>query len=463
MFEEPVVFVDIETTGASYKTGRIIEIAIIRYHQGRIADTYQTLINPGLPLSPHITALTGIRPNDLDDQPYFDEIAEEIYRKLQGAVFIAHHVRFDYSFIKRQLEACGYKFTPKLICSVRLSRALYPEARGHSLQKIIERHNLSVAGRHRALADATAVHDFMLLAYQEHGAEQFGAAIKRQLKSRSLPPNLSEEYLADVTDTPGVYIFENEQGTPIYIGKSITLRKRIMSHFTGSTKLDKEMKLSMHTHRLRTISTDTELEALLLESQLVKKHLPLYNHQLRRVQNQLVLHKSYTSSGYAKLSASVEDLSEANSLSDIYGVFKTKGKMKSSLELAQKTFDLCPKLLGLENGSGACFKYQLKRCKGACSGYESADSYNHRFETAMQRVKLEAWPFTRPIVVQLSDTKGLVLDNWAVAGYYHEEFDSEPYVEPTRRSFDLDTYRILRAYLAKSPNFMPLPDTLSMA
>ena len=221
MFNDPVVFVDIETNGGNGVHGRITEIAMIRVEDGEITETYQTLINPGVPVPPWITRLTGITNEMLQDAPYFDEVAADIYRLLEGAIFVAHNVRFDYSFVKRQLEALGYTFTPRLFCTVRLSRALYSGANGHSLEKIILRHNIKTDERHRAMADVRATYDFAVIALAEHGKEAFEEQVAVQLRSQSLPPNISKATVDALPRSAGVYVFEDADGTALYVGKSI--------------------------------------------------------------------------------------------------------------------------------------------------------------------------------------------------------------------------------------------------
>ncbi len=138
--------------------------------------------------------------------------------------------RFDFSFIKRELAVCNISFKPNMLCSVRLSRALFPEAKGHGLEAIIKRFNIPVTARHRAYDDAEAVWSFLKIAHAQHGQEAFDDAVTRQLKHRSLPPNVNPSAFASIPNNPGVYTFSDQMGMPIYIGKSITLRKRIMSH-----------------------------------------------------------------------------------------------------------------------------------------------------------------------------------------------------------------------------------------
>src|SRR5690349_8254190 len=132
MFKYPVVFVDIETTGGSYRTSRVLEVAAIRYENGEVVKEFSTLINPDTYIPASITSLTGITAGDVVDAPRFEDIADELFEIMDGAVFVAHNVRFDYSFLKNEFALSGMSFSPKLLCTVRLSRALYVQHKGHS-------------------------------------------------------------------------------------------------------------------------------------------------------------------------------------------------------------------------------------------------------------------------------------------------------------------------------------------
>jgi len=451
MFNEPVVYVDIETTGGSYRTSRIIEFAAIRVENGEVTESFSTLINPGTPIPYHITRLTGIADGQVADAPFFAEVSEQIHNILLGAIFIAHHVRFDYSFVKRQLEVCNIRYNPRMLCSVRMSRALYPEHKGHSLETIINRFGINVKNRHRAHEDAMAVKQSLEFAHEQRGSENFALAVSKQLKHRAAPPNLEGGVLDKIPNTPGVYTFMDESGRPIYIGKSVTLRRRIMSHFAQDTAIDKEMKLSLQTHKISYIETANELEALLLESSMVKKELPLYNRQLRKFKKMYVLRATTDNFGYKTVLLDYVDSENIMADTSIYGVYASKMKAKRSLEILQKTYDLCPKLLGLEKSSRACFKYQLRKCSGACIQHETATEYNRRFETAFERNKIDEWPYQNPIVVshmESAQNKNLVIDKWNVIGEINSEEGCETHYKPWQSVFDIDTYKIIRSYLA---------------
>lgn len=191
MFDYPVVFVDIETTGGSVKNSRVIEVAAIRFENGQVVREFSSLINPEAHIPASITAFTGITSRDVLSAPVFAGIASELADVMNGAIFIAHNVRFDYSFLRHEFAQLGVEFSPKLLCTVRLSRALYAQHKGHSLATLIERHAIPVLARHRALDDARAMMHFTQLAFNEHGYDTFTAAVMRQLKTQLLPLNLT--------------------------------------------------------------------------------------------------------------------------------------------------------------------------------------------------------------------------------------------------------------------------------
>jgi len=445
MFDQPMAFVDIETNGKFGSEGRIIEIGIIRVENGTITNTYSSFVNPGTRVPIWIERLTGIQNSDLVHAPFFEDILFEVQQILDGAIFVAHNVRFDYSFLKSHFKMLGHDYKPKLFCTVRMSRALYPEAKGHSLEKIIKRHGIDAAHRHRAFDDAKAMYDFTQIAAAERGLDALHANLAQQIRTRSLPPHINEEQVNRLPSSPGVYIFLDEDGAPLYVGKSINIKDRVRSHFTNNTSIIKEMKLSQRSYTIDFITTETEVEALLLESAKVKELQPLFNRQLRRAAKQSVLVSAVNNEGYKTISIESKDLNELTDTSNVYGVFTSRMKAKASLESIIKTFQLCPKLLALEKGDGACFRFQLGLCKGACVGKELPEVYNRRVDIALSRSKIESWPFKSKIAVKISEVKSLIIDQWIIEGIINYEF--EPTLEKIANGFDIDTYKILRSYI----------------
>lgn len=452
MFEYPVVFVDIETTGGSYRTSRILEIAVIRFEEGKVTREFSTLIDPETYVPAFITSITGITSQDVEGKPTFAEIASELEDILRGAVFIAHNVRFDYSFIKQEFARIGREFSPKLLCTVRLSRALYATQKGHSLAKLIERHNIPVTERHRALEDARAMLYFTQVAFKEHGFELFNQAVARQLKTQSLPPHLDISEVNRIENVPGVYIFRDEARLPIYVGKSITLKKRVMSHFQSTDS--KELKISQQVHYIETVKTGSELTALIMESKLIKELQPIYNRLLRRASKYAMLIKSM-SGEYAMLDVKMGSIDNATDLSNIYGIYRNRTQAKSKVLELTRLFGLCPKLMGIEKGAGACFSYSLGRCKGACIGKEPPELYNRRFEIALERSKVAMWEYPSAVSVPINEEgEQVVIDNWVIQGFLNAE--GEVVINDIEPNFDVDEYKIIRKFLRENRRFIRL-------
>lgn len=453
-----MVFVDIETNGGSGPRGRVIEVAALKVEGGEITEQFQTLINPGTQIPHWITKLTGITTNDIVHAPSFADIASQLYDFMSGSIFVAHNVLFDYSFLKREFEAVNLNFRPKLFCTVKMSRALFPEHKGHSLQKIIERHNLNPAARHRAYDDAKAMYDFINVAIAAKGLAAFQNNLSLQLKTRSLPPNVDEQIILNLPETSGVYIFEDDAGMPLYVGKSVNIRARVRAHFTNATTIAKEMRMSLQSHNVSYIQTETEVEALLLESAKVKELQPIFNRKLRRNKTQHILVKSVDEQGYLTFQIESVNLSEYADLQNVYGVFTGKNQAKLKLEEIARAYQLCPKLLSLEKTKGACFRKQLGLCRGACVGQEKPQAYNMRVEFALERAKLETWPYQGKISVAISSVRSILIDQWIPQQIYDREADSFTELD---NNFDLDTYKIVRSFIRNNSAAVSLlgPDT----
>lgn len=452
MDDSPVVFVDIETSGLSCYHGRVIEVGALRMESGTVVDTFDSLVNPEGYLAPEITLLTGIESRDLENAPTFYDIAPDLSKILDGAIFVAHNVRFDYSFLKQEFRRLGSEFAPKLLCTARLSRALYPEERRHNLDSIIERHRLKIKNRHRAFDDAEALWQFYQKVRRQFPEETIDEAVKKQLRRQALPTWIDDAVINNLPTGPGVYIFEGEEGNTLYVGKSVQVRTRVLSHFSSDHAHPRELRIALQTRRIRTIPTHGELSALLLESQLVKKLQPLHNRRLRQQEALVSLKRRVTDDGYETITIDRDGIGE-DDLRDVMAVYRTYGQARKALRTVAKEYGLCEKLLGLEKCLAGCFQYQLKRCQGACLKEELPVAYNMRVAEAFARSRIKAWPYGGQVMItEESSTLGpkrLVVDNWKVVA---EADDDSEALEPATPSFDVDTYKILRQYLANPLN-----------
>jgi DNA polymerase-3 subunit epsilon len=180
ILDRPLVFVDIETNGLSAKNGRVIEVAAIRVENGDITRTFSSLIDPETDVPYFITQLTGITNDDIEGAPVFSAIADDLWNVLSGALFVAHNVSFDYSFLYEEFNRLEKPFALERLCTVKLSRALYPEEKSHKLENLIARHDFSYTNRHRAYDDAAVLIQFIKHAQCTFGANQLEKALSRQ-------------------------------------------------------------------------------------------------------------------------------------------------------------------------------------------------------------------------------------------------------------------------------------------
>lgn len=461
MLPQKIAFVDIETTGGSSFYDRIIEIGIVRVENNEIVDTFQSLINPEAHIPREIELLTGITSSDLENAPTFRQLKDEIQEKLQDYLFVAHNVRFDYGFLKHEFKRENITFSTKHFCTVKLSRLLYPRFIHHNLDSIIERHNFDCKNRHRALDDAQVLFQFYKKIQQEFTEEILDQSISKTMKKPSIPLKIPASTLENLPENPGVYIFYGESGMPLYIGKSINLKERIHSHFSGDIHSPTEMNISQQITSIETIQTSGELGALLLETQMIKKHLPLYN-KVSRIKQELIAVKSRTNKeGYMETYldpiTKIEFPDNFSSESQFLGFFRSRKQAKAFLTDISKTYILCDKLLGLEKANGACFRNRLDQCNGACIGEENALKYNMRFAEAFAGSKILPWPFDGTISIEEQGLDGkkeyFLVNNWCYIGNVVVDEQGEKKEEFIKEvNFDLDTYKIIKRFLKNPAN-----------
>lgn len=178
----PLVFIDVETTGGMANSSRILEIGALRVENGEVVSQLNQVVDPEEPVPGWITRLTGIEPHEALNQPLFAEMLPQLHQLFDGAVFVAHNVNFDYSFFQAEFRRAGQRFAMDKLCTVRLSRALYPAERSHKLDEVIRRHGYRVANRHRAYDDAEVLHKFFHEQLARLGADQFYPVTSRLLQ-----------------------------------------------------------------------------------------------------------------------------------------------------------------------------------------------------------------------------------------------------------------------------------------
>lgn len=443
------VLLDLETTGGNPVHDRITEVAAVRIEDGREVARWSSLVNPGTSISTFIQNLTGITNQMVADAPGFMEVAPRLLEMLEGAVLVAHNVRFDHGFLLNEFARLETPLRVKTLCTVRLSRLLYPQHRSHGLDAIMQRHGLSTSARHRAMGDVDMVLAWLGIAARELGSEQISHHALTLLQgSAALPPQL-ETSVTDIPETAGVYLFYGEGLLPLYIGKSVKMRSRVMSHFQAASKAPQEMRIAQEIRRIEWIETAGELGALLLEAKLVKDKQPVYNRHLRRSSTLCAWRLSDNPLTRPLLTmVRAEDL-QPREFGQLFGVYRSKNQAIAGLRELAETHSLCLHALGLESGKGRCFAHQIGRCKGVCCGEEKPELHYLRLQVALAPQKLQVWPHPGRIGLREHNPRSgrtdiHLFDQWCHLATVHDDTELEDALS-TRRvlAFDLDTYRLL--------------------
>ena len=446
----PLAFVDLETTGSTATNDRITEIGIVEVDADGSVREWQQLVNPGMHIPPFIQQLTGISNEMVASAPPFETVAADVLQRLQGRLFIAHNARFDYGFLKNEFKRLEITFRAPVLCTVKLSRTLFPEHKRHNLDSLIERHGLRAEARHRALADAQLIHQFWQKIHVDRNIRDIEAALNAQNAHPSLPPHLDAGIVDELPDTAGVYLFYGDNNLPLYIGKAKDIRKRVLSHFAADHQSPKEMALSLQVKRIDWIETAGEIGALLKEAALVKQMQPSHNRLLRK--NDEVCSWTLIDEGEGWLRphlASADELDLGLGCS-CYGLFKTTKEANDVLRALATEHNLCDALLGLDKTTPGkpCFGHQIKRCKGACIGHEPYAKHTMRLVGALTRLKLLSWPFPGPALIREGDEAHLI-NGWRYLGTVSTEEEIRALLDGTRRPFDRDIYKILAKYVSR--------------
>jgi DNA polymerase-3 subunit epsilon len=445
-----LVFVDLETTGGNAAYHRITEVGIVRVADGVLVEEWSSLVNPECRIPGSIEAFTGISNEMVADAPKFADIAPLVFAKLAGATFVAHNARFDYSFLRAEFRRTERRFSAPVLCTVKLSRRLFPEELRHNLDAVMQRHGLVCAARHRALGDARVLWDFWVKLRAERPAAELATAVRTLLGANALPAHLPADLADDLPEGPGVYRFFGENDVLLYIGKSVALRTRVLGHFTGEHTDGKEQRLARQVRRVDWRETAGELGALLCEAQWIKAQSPLHNRRLKQ-NDDMVTMRVGAADGAVQLVPIAGQGGEA--IPGCFGLFRSRKDAQKALIDIARAQQLCLKVLKVEAADGSCFAYQLGKCRGACVGKEPLILHAMRLQLALSSLKLKAWPFPGRIALRERGVeRGVdlhVLEAWSYLGTAHDDEElSALAAAPARPCFDPDVYRILVRFLA---------------
>ena len=375
--------IDVETTGGVARHERITEIAIVLHDGQAVVDSFSTLINPERSIPWNITMVTGITDEMVAQAPRFYEVAKQIVQMTEGAVFVAHNVSFDYSFVREEFARLGFTFSRKQLCTVRLARKVFPGLPSYSLSNLKKHFGIEAERSHRALDDTLAT----VQIFEKILAQQSGGTIKslvnHGIREAKLPSGITLERLHTVPEACGVYYLHDERGEVIYVGKSLNIRKRLFEHFADLTP--KGEKLRAGVADLSWEITGSELVALLLESAEIKRLLPRVNRALRIRSYSGCIFTYTDQNGYRCLAVGKRTARNTKKL-ELVADYPKVDSARAHLQSIVRQHELCFRLSNLDASERACFHYSIKKCRGACVGEESPETYNERVEQALEQL-----------------------------------------------------------------------------
>lgn len=377
---------DFETTGTSARFGKVIEVGIVKVINSKIVDTFQTFINPGYEIPPFITQLTGIKTSDVAGAPYFEDIADSLLNFIGDDIIVAHNLNFDYSFLSKELLAAELQapINAKL-CTLKLARKLLPGIKSKSLGSVVNHFRLFHKNVHRALGDAAVTAKILLklieIAKEEHNIETVNELMGLQgipAKSFRIVKKSLASDISNLPDSPGIYVFKNRHNKIYYVGKGKSLRNRVRNYFSN-TAARKAKQIVRKSSRIEFIKTNTELTALLLEAEMIKKYSPEMNSML----------KKYSPQHFIKLDIQNEfPIPKATSKfefdgNNYFGPYSTGDKARTLIEIINKTFLLRECTETEFRKKKKCYLYDIKRCLGPCE-FKIHEEYNEELERMNQ-------------------------------------------------------------------------------
>jgi DNA polymerase-3 subunit epsilon len=380
--EVTFVVVDLETTGGAPADAGITEIGAVRIRSGEVLGTFQTLVNPGMPIPPFVAALTGITDAAVAAAPPVAAALPAFLEFLGDAVVVAHNAPYDVGFLSAACRKYGYEWPqPRVVDTARLARVALQrdEVRNCKLATLAAYFRATVTPTHRALDDAQATCDVL------HGllerAGNLGVSTLEDLQefaARVSVAQRTKRHLAkDMPDAPGVYIFEDAQGTPLYVGRSRSIRTRVRSYFTAAEQRTRMAEMIRIAERITPIVCATDLEARVRELRLIAAQQPRYNRRSRRPEAQTWLKLTVESA--PRLSV-VRSVTEAPDTGARYlGPFPSRHAAESAAEalvLAHPLRTCTQKIAQRPRTSVAgCALAELGRCLAPCTSEGDRTAY----------------------------------------------------------------------------------------
>lgn len=429
-----IACVDLETSGLSPSRDRITEIGLILVDGATIVE-WSSLIHPGRDVLER-KRLGSPGPAELAEAPRFEEIAPTLYDLLVGRLFVAHNARFDYQFLCAAFQRVGIAFEASVVCSVMLSRHLYPDEDAHDLDSLMHRHGLTTDTRHRALPDATLLWRFWEVVGKEHRAEHVQHVIDGLLRGPVLPPSLDPALIDRLPDAPGVFAFKAENGNILYAGHAQNLRLQVIAYFRVDHASPRAIEIA---HQVGDITWEET-------AGVIGAQLKLRSFRQRT---------NSRSSGYAWLfrpeqqPCMVLTAWRAREPDGCFGWFPTERRAINALRRLAKQSGICYKLLGVDRPVDRC---EICSVTDTCACERATTRLQHLTKTwsALRPFRNTPWPY--PGAIGIRERSDLhVIDAWRYLGTARTESEVHELLHARRG----DPHRSLYAYLTRTLPRLP--------
>ncbi len=336
--------IDLETTGGNHNSERIIEIGIVLHDGKHKIGEYTTLINPEKEISGFISTFTGITNAMVKNAPKFADVADTILELLEGKIVVAHNAKFDYNFIKSEFRRLNIPFTKKNICTVQLSRKIFPSHKSHSLGNICRDLGIVVDNRHRAFGDAAATALLLEKLIENDTKNLIGEYLDDDIKKIHLPSKINPRIIEVLPEEVGVFYLHDENGDVVYLDKTKNIREHIFTFFSKKPTEKHKQQLHQEVADISFELTGNELIATLVETSEIKKLAPKFNRPVANAFYKYGLFSETDQNGFQKLMVKVLDENENPLLK-----FSSKFKAEKMMHTILSNFRLEPTFKKIDN------------------------------------------------------------------------------------------------------------------
>lgn len=381
------VAIDVETTGLKPRQQRVIEVALIRYKGGREVERFESLLNPDREIPIYIANLTTITNAHVEDAPRFHEVAERVVEFIDTSLLVGHNIAFDLSFVNAELERCDRaKLINERIDTMGIARRFLPSLRKASLDSVARQVGLQPRKIHRAGGDAQLTAEVAIRLVGE--AVRQGVTSVDQLKSASTlierkPRDdigrgravMDKAWLKEIPRKPGVYLMRDQFGNIIYVGKAKSLRERVSSYYSQPLGYTRKMDGLLESMvKIDTHVVGSEIEALLLEAQLIRRYQPRYNTAMRSFEHYPYIRVDI-SNAWPRVSLSKQRKDDGAAY---FGPYRSSSSARRTVDVINGALPLRTCTRSFKNARSyghPCILLDMGKCLGPCAGKADRDEY----------------------------------------------------------------------------------------